>query len=248
MTDSVPAGPTSFASRVEAFTAGVQAAARSVFVLVLFGTYVGIGALAHDFGFSLPWMLLSTLLVWAGPAQVVLITMLGSGAALLEVAAAVGLSGVRFLPMVISLLPLVRSERAKQGGLILLSHLTAISMWVESMRLAPQVSRAQRIAYCNGLGSGFLISALLASACGYYLAGKLPTLLAAALLFITPMSFLVSVVRNSRLLIERLAFAFGLVIGPVLAWYKVGLELLWTGIIAGTLAYLAHRLWRERAV
>ena len=43
--------------------------------------------------------------------------------------------------------------------------------------------------------------------------------------------------------------ALGLVIGPVLASMKVGLDLLWTGIIAGTIAYLAHRLheaWHER--
>ena len=51
-----------------------------MFCLVLIGTYVGIGALAHDYGFSLGWALLSTLLVWAGPAQVILVSALGSGA------------------------------------------------------------------------------------------------------------------------------------------------------------------------
>ena len=44
-------------------------------------------------------MVLSTLLVWAAPAQVLVISTLGT-ATLLEVALAVTLSSVRFLPMV----------------------------------------------------------------------------------------------------------------------------------------------------
>ena len=48
--------------------------------LVLFATYLGIEALAHDTHFSLGWVLASTALVWAGPAQIILISTLGSGA------------------------------------------------------------------------------------------------------------------------------------------------------------------------
>jgi hypothetical protein len=64
----------------------------------------------------------------------------------------------------------------------------------------------------------------------------------AAAMFVTPLSFLLSTVRNSRLLLERLALVLGLIIGPLLAYFQVGLDLLWTGIIAGTLAYGGHRL------
>ena len=65
-----------------------------------------------------------------------------------------------------------------------------------------------------------------------------------AAMFITPMSFLVSTARNSRLLLEKAALALGLMIGPVLAYYKVELDLLWTGVVGGTLAYLFWR-WRR---
>jgi hypothetical protein len=119
-------------------------------------------------------------------------------------------------------------------------------MWVEAMRLLPHLPRERRVAFCNGLGVGLMSSALLGGAIGHYLAAKLPLLFAAALLFLTPMSFLVSVTRNSRMLIERVAFGLGFVIGPSLAVAKVGLDLMWTGIIAGTLAYLVHRFWRAR--
>ena len=48
----------------------------SVFFYVLVGNYVGLGALAHEVGFSCWWMALSTLLMWAAPAQVILISTL----------------------------------------------------------------------------------------------------------------------------------------------------------------------------
>jgi hypothetical membrane protein len=113
---------------------------------------------------------------------------------------------------------------------------------VESLRLLPGVPREQRISFCNGLGTGLLLSSLLATAVGYYLAGSLPLVFAAALLFLTPLSFLVSVVRNSRLLVDRLAFALGLGLAPAFAAMKMDLDLLWSGLVGGTLAYLVQRL------
>src|SRR3954447_13091864 len=91
------------------FLRGFLVAWRSVFAYVLFGTFVGIGALGHDFGFSLSWMLLSTALIWAAPAHVILISALGTGASIVETAIAVTLSGVRLLPMVVALLPILRT-------------------------------------------------------------------------------------------------------------------------------------------
>jgi len=225
-----------------AFLNGLKSALTSVFVFVLFGTYIGIGALAHDFGFDLIWLTLSTLLVWAAPAQVILITALGVGTAPIAVALAVTLSAVRLLPMVVSLLPLIRNARTRNVHLILLAHFTAVSMWVESMRIAPKLPRENRVAFCNGLAVGYMGTAAVAGAAGFFLAAEVPPLLAAAMLFLTPMSFLVSVARNSRLVAERLALLLGLVLGPLLAWNKVGLELMWTGLIGGTIAYAVHQL------
>jgi predicted branched-subunit amino acid permease len=231
-----------FNSGLSAYLAGIRSAWSSVFTYVLFGTYIGIGALGHDFGFSLVWVLLSTLLVWAAPAQVILISTLGAGAPLIEVAIAVCLSGMRLLPMVVALLPVLKGPQTRQRELFLPAHFTAISMWVESMRLAPSMAVERRVPFCNGLASGYMISAMTASVAGYYLAAQLPVLLTAGLLFLTPMSFLVSVARNSVLLVDRLALALGLVIGPLLAYWEVGLDIMWTGIVGGTLAYLAHRI------
>src|SRR6266496_2627531 len=102
---SPPPVPTPPSSAFAAYRRGLQATWTSVFSYVLFGTYIGIGALGHDFGFSLTWSMLCTLLVCAGPAQVVLISSLGAGATVLAAGIAVCISSVRLLPMVVALLP-----------------------------------------------------------------------------------------------------------------------------------------------
>jgi predicted branched-subunit amino acid permease len=224
------------------FRDGVRASATSVFGLVLIGTYLGIGALAHDYGFGVVWAMLTTLLVWAAPGQVILISALGAGAGHVEVALAVGLSSVRLLPMVVALLPLIRERGTRDRDLLLPAHFTAASMWVEALRLLPTLPRAGRIAFCNGLGTGFMVVAQVGTLLGFYLAASLPLLLTAALLFLTPMTFLVSTARNARVLADRLALGFGLVVGPLLGWAQIGLDLMWTGIIAGSAAYALHRL------
>lgn len=228
-------------SVLSAYLAGFRATWTSVFSYVLFGTYIGIGALAHDFGFSIAWALLSTVLVWAGPAQVILISTLGAGASLFEVGAAVGLSSVRLLPMVVGMLPMLRRPDLPAWKLLLPAHFTAVSMWVEAMRLLPHVPRENRVSFCNGLGSGYGVAATSATVIGFYLAAKLPPLMSAGLLFLTPLAFLMSTLRNGRMLVDRLALGFGLVLGPLFAWWQVGLDLMWSGIAAGTAAYLVHR-------
>jgi predicted branched-subunit amino acid permease len=234
-------------SAAGAFLYGCRTAATSVFAFVITVTYIGFGALAHDYGFSVGWAMLSTALVWAGPAQVILVTALGSGTALLETAVAVGLSSVRLLPMVVALLPVVKGERSRPWQLVLPAHFWAVSVWVEAMRLAPGIPREHRIAFCNGIGTGLLTAGVLATGAGYYLQAALPALFGAAAMFITPISFLVSTARNARLFLEKMALALGLVIGPLLAFSRIEFDLLWTGVIGGTLAYGAHRLIRLRS-
>ena len=120
-------------------------------------------------------------------------------------------------------------------------------MWVEvRLRLAPGVPRERRIAFCNGLGSALMLSALAATVVGFGLAANLPPLFAAAVLFLTPMSFLVSTARNSRALIDQLALGLGLVLTPIFALAKFDLALLAAGLAAGTLAYVIHRIREAR--
>jgi predicted branched-subunit amino acid permease len=225
-----------------AFLAGFRAAWVAALAYVVIGTYIAIAALAHDFGFGLGWVVASTALVWAAPAQVILVSALATGGGAVETALAVGVSSARLLPMVMSLLPLIKRPQTPPRALILPAHLTAVSVWIEALRLLPRVPSERRIAYVNGLGLGFMTAAQAGTVIGYYLAGSLPPLLSAGLLFLTPVSFLISTTRNCRLMSDWLALAFGIVLGPLMAAWQMGLDLLWTGIVAGSLAYGIPRL------
>lgn len=235
-----------YASSTAAYAAGLRSALTSVYAVVLLGTYIGLGALAHDVGMSAVWLMMTTLFIWAGPAQLILVSSMGTGATMIEVALGVTLSAMRLFPMVVALLPLIRGPNTRLRDMLLPTHFTSISMWVESMRLLPHVAREHRIAFCNGLSTGYMGSAVVAGYIGYYLAAGLPPLLAGVLLFLTPMSFFLSTVSNARQLVDKLALGLGLVLAPVLAYFSVGLDVLWTGIIGGTAAYAVHR-YRRRA-
>src|SRR6266566_5779401 len=162
-----PQDSPSWQSPLRAFAWGVRSVASTVLTLVLFATYLGIGALAHDSHFSLGWVLASTLLVWAGPAQIILISTLGAGATVVQAAVAVTVSAIRLFPMVVSVLPMMRTPQTKRRHLVLATHFIAVTLWVECYRLLPKVPRERRIAFTHGLGCGLLTVCLVANAIGY---------------------------------------------------------------------------------
>ena len=231
-------------STFRTFLWGMSSVRETILAAVLFATYLGIGALAHDMHFSLAWTLVGTLLVWAGPAQIIVITTLGSGASIVQSAIAVTISAVRLFPMVVSVLPLMRTPKTKRRQLILPAHFTAITLWVECHRFLPQVPRERRITFVNGLGCGLLCSSLCANLIGYFLAANLSQTLASAILLLTPLAFLFSTARNSRGLADVLALVLGLVLYPAASLLNSGLDILISGVVAGTIAFGVHK-WRE---
>ena len=89
---------------------------------------------------------------------------------------------------------------AKRGcaTLLLPTHFTAVSMWVESLRLLPGMRAGAPHRILQRTSVGYMSTAVMFGFVGFYLAAGLPPLLAAALLFLTPMSFLMSTARNCR--------------------------------------------------
>jgi len=232
-------------SPLRAFAWGLRSVTTTVLALVLFATYLGIGALAHDSHFSLGWVLGSTLLVWAGPAQIILISTLGSGATAVQAAIAVTVSAIRLFPMVVSVSPLMRTPQTKRRHLVLATHFIAVTLWVECYRLLPKVPRERRIAFTHGLGCGLLTVCMVATTLGYGLAANLPPLFAAAILLLTPLAFLLSTARNCRQISDILALVLGIALFPLMSTLHTGVDILISGVTAGSIAYGVH-WWRER--
>lgn len=209
---------------------------------------IGIGGLVRDIGYPMLAGMLSSLLMWAGPAQVLLFGSIASGTPLPLAAVAVLFSSLRFLPMTIALMPLINDPRRPTWQLLLAAHLIAITNWVEGMRRLPGEAREARYPYFVGFGSVVLLSGTLATGVGYYLVGALPGVLAAALLFTTPMFFAANLLAPVRRWMEALPIVLALVLTPI-ATLLVGTDydLVAAGIVGGTLAYGVERAMRRRA-
>ena len=69
---------------------------------------------------------------------------------------------------------------------------------------------------------------------------------ATAILLLTPLAFLLSTARNCRQLPDIVALVLGLALFPLVSMLHTGVDILISGVTAGTIAYGAH-WWRERA-
>jgi predicted branched-subunit amino acid permease len=207
---------------------------------------IGFGGLCRGVDFPLGAALLSVLLVWALPAQVLLVGGYAAGNAAPVIALAVGLSSVRLFPMVAALIPYARDRRTSMAAQFLAAHFVAVTAWIEGMRRLPKLQPQERMPFFLGLGSVLVVASAIATVIGFELASALPAWLAAGLLFLTPLSFLIQLSNNARDLVDRLALTFGLVLAPVIAEIGGRLDLLWTGLIGGSLAWAAHRILQRR--
>jgi hypothetical protein len=104
------------------------------------------------------------------------------------------------------------------------------------------VPRERRIAFIQGLGCGLVSVSLVANTTGYMLAANLSQLFAAAILMLTPLSFLFSTARNCREPADVVALVLGLALFPVATLLNSGLDILISGVASGTIAYGVHRV------
>jgi predicted branched-subunit amino acid permease len=208
---------------------------------------LGVGGLARDVGHPAGAAILSTLLVWAAPAQVILYGGLAAGAALPAIAAAVCLSSVRFLPMVMSILPLLKQPQRGLGVRLLATHLVAVTVWLENLRRLPALPPEERLDYYLGFAVTTIAVASAMTLFGYYLAGVLPAALLPLLLFINPVYFAISLSAGARTLPAWCAVGLGFCLAPVLtALIGREFDVLTAGVVGGTAAYGLDRLRRAR--
>jgi len=142
-------------------------------------------------------------------------------------------------------MPILRAPRTGKLHQILLAHFCAITIWVESMHRLPQMPRGERVPYYWGFCTVLVSTNLVATIVGYEAAALLSLELAAGLLFLTPLYFVLSMLRASDTLADRLALLFGFALGPLVYVTMPGFELVLSGLVGGTAAYLIDR-WRRR--
>jgi predicted branched-subunit amino acid permease len=206
---------------------------------------LGVGSLARDAGFPAGAAVLSTLLMWAAPAQAIFFASVIAGTSMPAIGLTICLSSIRFLPMTLAFLPLLR--RPGQGTAIQLAaaHLVAVTTWVEGQRRLPGLPVPERLPYFFGFSLACIGVSAITIYIGYFLVSALPLPLAAGLLFLTPVYFSVSLVAGARDRGDWAAILAGYLLAPAFtALLGKDLDLLATGIVGGTAAYGAGKMGR----
>ena len=206
--------------------------------------HVGFTALARDAGLTLGQTLTLSVTVWALPSQVVFLGMLGS-ATLPAIMFAVTLSAIRLMPMVMAWIPLVRGPNTSRVTLVLLSSTVAITSWVFALGKLDTLPREARLPFYAGFVVALTTANLCVIALSYTTLGQVSPMAAAALVFLTPMYFILALSGAARRASDWAALGFGLALGPIFTWLVPQADILLAGVIGGTLAYVLARLRRR---
>lgn len=228
------------ASQWQAFVRGFMASFGIAGYVLIAGS-VGFGALVRDMGLGIDFAILSSLLFYALPAQVILAAELGRGASLFAAAFAVTLTSVRLLPMGVTVTPYLNDHKGRRWLEVLAMHFVAVTAWIEANRRLGPLPAHLRLPHFLGFGSTFMAFTAISAAVGFMIAGSVPVALTAALLFFTPAYFMLSMMQTARAGADQLAIALGMAIGPVVYLVAPDLDLLIAGLVGGTIAYISGR-------
>jgi len=214
--------------------------------LILMASYVGFSAFALQSGLTRGEAVFMTLSIWALPAQMILIGTMVGGAPLAASFAAVTLSSIRMMPMVASIMPQMRGERTPVAILLFLSHFLAITSWVFATQRLEGVPRENRVAYFAGFGITLTLTNAAIVGVSYGVVSSFPPVIAGALFMMTPVYFVASIWASATQPVVKIAFALGIVLGPLLALWAPDFDVLYAGLGGGTVAYLIDRYRRRR--
>ena len=228
-----------------------RAALKNVFGsagLALMSSFIALGSLMSESGFSLLQVVGFTLFGFALPGQLLAAEMYADGVVLFAIVITVWLVNLRLLPMVIVLLPLLvaeAEEKPRPGRDMLIAHLVAVTSWACFLGTQHQVSRRQRRYYFILVGGMLWLMALAASVTGFYLGKQLPDDMLIALLFLNPAYFLCMMLLSLKGGRHFVAFFGGALLLPLFHQWLPGWDILICGVVAGLGSYYYFE-WRRR--
>jgi len=202
---------------------------------------LGFGALAFESGLNILLAMACTAGIWALPGQLVLVEMQLAGAPGALTVLAVTLTSARFLPMTISLLPVVRDPASPRAAMYAAAQFVSMTSWAWTMRRFVDMPREARKSYFIGFSGTCWVLAIAATAIGYQLAGAFPPLMRMGFVFLNAVYFVVLLIGESRGRLALSALVCGAIAGPLVHLANPQWSVLLGGIVGGTAAYFLQR-------
>ena len=208
--------------------------------------FVGFGAIVNDVGLTLWQGLAAAGTMALIPAQMAMVDLYQAGAGLVAILLAVAFISARLLPMSMSLMPVLRDGTRRPWVLYLAAFPLASTAWAYASRHCPDLPPDQRLPYFLSFALANIGIIVVATWLGFALADWLPAEITAALVFVTPVFFVLLFIAESPHRAGLYALAFGAVAGPALYTVSPEWSVLLSGVTAGTLGFAVGRMGKRR--
>ena len=206
--------------------------------LALAASFIAIGALLKNVGFSLQESIFSTLFTYALPGSLVMAETLLIGGSLLNIFIAVWLVNARLYPMTVSLMPLLIHKDQPKWKYYLSCHFVAVSSWLIVKDKYLKLKKINRIDFWFGIGSATWAIAILSTIIGFFASDYLNKNIMIGLAIVNPIYFICMMIDSMKTIQVKISIISGSILGPI--FYNLSQEwcVLFGGFIAGTIAYI----------
>jgi len=205
--------------------------------VALGASFVAIGALLKNLGFSIQESIFSTFLTYALPGSLVMAESMLIGTSLLNIFLAVWLVNSRLYPMTVSLMPLLIHKSQPRWKYYLSCHFIAVSSWLIMKNNYEKIEKEYRIDFWIGIGTATWLIGIFSTVIGYVSADYLNKDMMMGLAIVNPIYFMCAMIGVMKTIQLNSAIILGAILGP--AFYFISPEwcILYGGIVAGTIAF-----------
>lgn len=227
--------PTAGMTVRDAARRGIRQAIGLPSVIVMTGM-MGFGSLAADGGISILTALAASGLIWGLPGQVAMAELWAAGAGLVAVVLAASLANARFMPMAMSLFPLMRGGTHHRGAPYLLVQLISVNTWAACQEAFPAIPPQLRVVYYTAFATTILVAGQIGTGLGFFAVAVLPKPVTLGLIFLNPCYFAL-LFAGTRIRPFVAALLLGAFTGPIIYALTPEWSLLISGFVAGSAAF-----------
>ena len=206
--------------------------------IALGASFVAIGALLKNLGFTIQESIFSTFLTYALPGSLVMAESMFIGASLINIFVAVWLVNARLYPMTVALMPLLIHSSQPRWKYYLSCHFIADSAWLIMKSNYETIKKKDRVDFWIGIGSATWSVAVISTIVGFYLSDYLNKDMLMGLAILNPIYFTCMMVGAMKTTQVTLSVVLGAILGPIFYFFSPEWSILLGGLTAGSIAYL----------
>ncbi len=206
--------------------------------MALGASFIAIGALFKNLGFTIQESIFSTFLTYALPGSLVMAESMFIGASLINIFIAVWLVNARLYPMTVALMPLLMHENQPRWKYYLSCHFIAVSSWLIMKDNYGSIKKENRIDFWIGIGTATWSVAIFSTIIGYVASDFLNKDMLIGLTIVNPIYFICMMIGAMKTSQISFSVIFGAILGPAFYFFSPEWCVLFGGFIAGSIAFL----------